>query len=67
MMRFVIQRDGTLADVAVEKSSGNQSLDFLATRALRLSQLPPLPAAYHRACADGAPRVRLHALGTDER
>ncbi len=43
----VVQRDGTLTDVAVEKSSGNSQLDFLATRALLLTrQLPPLPAEY---------------------
>jgi TonB family protein len=44
---FSIQRDGTIADVAVENSSGNQTLDFLATRALRLTQkVPPLPPEY---------------------
>jgi TonB family protein len=46
MMRFVIQRDGRVADVLVEKSSGNPSLDFLASRALQLSRLPPLPVAF---------------------
>lgn len=44
---FSIQRDGTIADIAVENSSGNQTLDFLATRALRLTQkVPPLPPEY---------------------
>jgi protein TonB len=44
---FVVQRDGSLTDVAVERSSGNAQLDFLATRALQLTrQLPPLPAEY---------------------
>ncbi|MEP7116744.1 MAG: TonB family protein [Acidobacteriota bacterium] len=44
---FVVQRDGTLSDVAVEKSSGNSQLDFLATRALLLTrQLPALPGEY---------------------
>ncbi len=44
---FVVQRNGTLTDVAVEKTSGNAQLDFLATRALLLTrQLPPLPAEY---------------------
>ncbi len=43
----VVQRDGTLTDVAVERSSGNAQLDFLATRAVLLTrQLPPLPAEY---------------------
>lgn len=44
---FKVQRDGTLTDIAVERSSGNQTLDFIATRALRLTQqIPPLPAEY---------------------
>ncbi len=44
---FVVQRDGSVTDVAVEKTSGNAQLDFLATRALLLTrQLPPLPAEY---------------------
>ena len=46
VMHFVIQRDGRIADVEVERSSGNQELDFLASRALRLTKLPPLPSAY---------------------
>jgi len=47
---FSIQRDGTIVDVAVENSSGNQTLDFLATRALRLTQkVPPLPPEYTNA------------------
>lgn len=52
---FVVQRDGTLTDVAVEKSSGNSQLDFLATRALTLTrQLPPLPGEYPN------PSLRVH-------
>jgi protein TonB len=47
MVTFVIQRDGTLTDIAVERSSGNSTLDLIATRAIRLArQLPPLPAEY---------------------
>ena len=45
-MRFVIQKDGRIVDVSVEKSSGRQDLDFLASRALQLAKLPPLPAEY---------------------
>jgi outer membrane biosynthesis protein TonB len=45
-MRFVIQRDGRIADIAVEKSSGRQDLDYLASRALQLARLPALPAEY---------------------
>ncbi len=45
-MRFVIQRDGRIVDVSVEQSSGRADLDFLATRALQLAKLPPLPAEF---------------------
>jgi TonB family protein len=46
-MQFTIQRDGTLSDIRVLRSSGNQMLDFLANRALlAVRQLPPLPAEY---------------------
>lgn len=52
---FTIQRDGTVTDVAVEKTSGNQTLDFIATRALRLTQkVPPLPPEYTN------PTLRVH-------
>ncbi|MBP7779022.1 MAG: TonB family protein [Acidobacteria bacterium] len=44
---FTVQRDGTLTDVAVERTSGNASLDFIATRAIRLTErIPPLPPEY---------------------
>ncbi len=47
IVRFVIQRDGTMTDVEMERSSGNATLDLIATRAIRLArQLPPLPAEY---------------------
>jgi TonB family protein len=46
-MQFTIQRDGTLSDIKVLRSSGNQMLDFLANRALlAVRQLPPLPPEY---------------------
>jgi TonB family protein len=45
-MRFVIQKDGRIVDATVERSSGNQSLDFFAQRALALTKLPPLPDGY---------------------
>ena len=48
-MRFVIQRDGRIADITVEQSSGVQTLDLFARRALMLTKLPPLPAAYSEA------------------
>lgn len=46
VMKFTIQRDGTLTAIAVERSSGQSGLDFVAQRALMLTKLPPLPAAY---------------------
>lgn len=45
-MRFVIQRDGRIVDISVEQSSGRADLDFLASRALQLAKLPPLPAEF---------------------
>lgn len=54
-VRVVIQRDGTMTDVAVERSSGNATLDLIATRAVRLArQLPPLPTEY------GNPSLTVH-------
>jgi TonB family protein len=44
---FTIQRDGTLNNYKVERSSGAQVLDNNALRAIsRTKQLPPLPAAF---------------------
>jgi TonB family protein len=52
---FTIQRDGSIVDLAVEQTSGNQTLDFIATRALRLTQkVPPLPPEYTN------PTLRVH-------
>jgi TonB family protein len=44
-MQFTIQRDGTIRDVRVEKSSGFEILDTAARRAL-VAKLPPLPSAF---------------------
>lgn len=46
LMKFVIQKDGRIVDAAVEQSSGTQTLDFMARRALLLTKLPPLPDGY---------------------
>jgi protein TonB len=47
LVMFTIQRDGSLTDVAVERSSGYIALDLSAHRAiLNARQLPPLPAAF---------------------
>jgi TonB family protein len=45
-LRFVIQKDGRIADITVEESSGVETMDLFARRALLLTKLPPLPAAY---------------------
>jgi protein TonB len=46
-MKFTILRDGTIADLQVEKSSGFRQLDLEAQRAvLATRKLPPLPAGY---------------------
>lgn len=46
-MRFVVQRDGRIADITVERSSGRADLDYLASRSLQLAKLPPLPAEFN--------------------
>jgi TonB family protein len=45
-MRFTIRRDGSMSDVQVAQSSGYAALDLASQRALMLTRLPPLPAAY---------------------
>lgn len=46
IMRFVIDRQGNLSNVAVARSSGNFLLDQAAQRALAVTTLPPLPREY---------------------
>jgi TonB family protein len=47
VVKFVIQRDGRLTSVEVERSSGYAALDLMANRAVVLTrQLPPLPEAF---------------------
>lgn len=47
IVKYTIQRDGSLTNIHVEKSSGYATLDFLANRSLQLTRkLPPLPAAF---------------------
>ena len=47
VMKFIIQRDGQLTNIEMEKSSGYPALDLMANRALVLTkQLPPLPGAF---------------------
>jgi TonB family protein len=46
-MKFVIQRNGQITDIELDKSSGNAVLDLTAQRALiNTKELAPLPAAY---------------------
>ncbi len=46
-VHFVIQRDGRITDVTVERTSGDFTLDQRAQRAVVTTQtLPPLPADY---------------------
>jgi TonB family protein len=49
VMKFTIQRDGTIVMAQVERSSGFYALDNAAQRAILLTKLPPLPAAYSNA------------------
>lgn len=53
-MKFTIQRDGTITDIAVEQSA-NPFLDLASRRALEQTQrLPPLPAPFT------PPRLTVH-------
>src|SRR5437870_5802655 len=47
IIKFTIQRDGTLQDIMLEQSSSFPIADLVAQRAVILTkQLPPLPAAF---------------------
>jgi TonB family protein len=45
-MQFTILRNGVIENPRVEKSSGFAVLDNSAMRALQLTRIPPLPAAF---------------------
>jgi TonB family protein len=48
-VKFTIRRDGMMANVMVEKTSGNPLLDFESRRAVLVTQkLPPLPDQFTR-------------------
>jgi TonB family protein len=52
---FVIERDGSVKEVKLEKTSGDRAYDNSATRALLvLDRLPPLPPEFT------GPRLKLH-------
>lgn len=47
IVKFTIQRTGTISDIVLERSSGYAALDLESQRALSLTrQLPPLPAQF---------------------
>jgi TonB family protein len=47
LVKFTIQRDGRITDVALEKSSGATGPDITAQRAIAMTkQLPPLPTQF---------------------
>ena len=47
IMKFTIQRDGTMTDIALEQSGNNLELDNNAKRAILVTRrLPPLPPGY---------------------
>jgi protein TonB len=48
VVTFTIQRNGSITNVKIASSSGNQSLDFSAQRAVLDAQLPPLPDKFPR-------------------
>jgi TonB family protein len=48
IVRFEIQRDGSVRDLRVLQSSRNSSLDYSVTRAVQDSHFPPLPPAFDR-------------------
>jgi TonB family protein len=47
VVKFTIQRDGTIVNTDVEKTSGNPALDAASKRSIVMTrQLPPLPSAF---------------------
>jgi protein TonB len=49
---FTIRRDGSVTNVKISRSSGNQTMDLSAQRAVMDAQLPPLPPNFPRNQAD---------------
>jgi protein TonB len=52
MVTFTIQRNGSVTNVKVSQSSGNQTMDFAAQRAVWAANLPALPSGFPRNQAD---------------
>jgi TonB family protein len=62
VIRFTVQRDGSITDVELERGSGYPGLDLTAQRALLNTRLlPELPAAYTN------PTLTVHLLFTYQR
>lgn len=62
LMKYVIQRDGRLTNIEIERSSGYFALDQTSQRALLLTrQLPPLPAQFTE------PTLTVHLIFRYER
>jgi protein TonB len=59
VVTFTIQRNGSITNVKLSRSSGNQSLDFSAQRAVLDATLPPLPPNFPRNQADVDLRFEL--------
>ncbi len=52
---FTVERDGTIRDVVIEKSSSDRAYDLACERAVKVTEkLPPLPAEFT------GPRLKLH-------
>ena len=52
VLTFTIHKDGSVTDVKIAKSSGNQLMDNSALRAVQDVHLPPLPLNFPRSQAD---------------
>jgi protein TonB len=59
VVTFTIQRDGSITNVKVSRSSGIQAMDFQAQRAVLDAHLPPLPSNFPRNQADVDLRFEL--------
>jgi protein TonB len=52
VITFTIQRNGAVTNVKISKTSGIQTMDFSAQRAVLDATLPPLPQGFPRSQAD---------------
>lgn len=59
VVTFTIQRNGAVTNVKISKTSGIQTMDFSAQRAVLDATLPPLPAGFPRNQADVDLRFEL--------